>query len=117
MEEVKQLTESLIAYMKKLEIVFNKGEKPTHNDHAFFEKVRTEINPIYDMVEAWEEKTSYLIQQRKVDLHPKQVDATVKSIKAIALHSYYLDVRKRRYQDIKKSVEYVLQLLLKELSS
>lgn len=114
-QEVREKTEKLQAYLYKLKEIYEQSEKPDHNNKVFFEKVRSEILPYYDLLDEWDEQTKELIKQGEVKLHPQQVDATSKSLRALALHSYYIDIRKKRYMNIKKSIDYVFQLLLKEL--
>ena|SRR5699024_1538931 len=115
-ENFKSITENLRDYLFTLKQIYEESEKPDKNDAEFFESVRQEINPYYDLIDEWEVAAKELIKERKITIFPPQVDATVKSMRAIALHSYYIDVRKRRYMDIKKSCDYVFQLILKELS-
>lgn len=117
MENVKEMTEELLSYLYKWQEVYEKSEKPEQNNADFFKKVQAAITPAYDLIDQWEVATKKLIQTKKITIFPQQIDATVKSMRAIALHTYYIDVRKRRYMDIHKSCEYVFQLLLREISS
>lgn len=115
-ENFKSMTEDLRDYLSTLKRVYEEREQPNKNDPAFFESVRQEIDPFYDLIDQWEIAAKQLVKERKITIFPPQIDATVKSLRAIALHSYYIDVRKRRYMNIKKSCDYVFQLILKELS-
>lgn len=114
LENFKNMTEELSDYLYRLKNIYEENEKPDKTDAAFFETVRQEINPYYELIDQWEVAAKQLIKERKIKIFPPQIDATVKSLRAIALHSYYIDVRKKRYMNIKKSCDYVFKLILKE---
>lgn len=114
-KSIKQLTSSLIDYIEKLEQTFYQHEAVDMNSKSAFEFVKEETEPIFEVLETWEKLTLKKIEQRKISLPTSMVESTVDNMSALIMHSYYKDVRKRRYMEIKKSLLYVLRMLLKEL--
>lgn len=113
MENLMTTTEQLLIYLNKLKTNYETGIVP-EKDKEFFNFVKKETDPMFDLLHVWEEAALSHIKKQNVSLHPKQIDATIDNIKTLILHSYYIDVRKRRYMEIYKSCEYILNLLLKE---
>lgn len=115
MEEIFTITEQLLVRIHFLKEKFDLENKPMKVDKAFFEYVKKEIDPYYALIDQWESRVTQLIKQNKISLHHHQVTATVDNVRALFLHSYYIDIRKRRYMEIYKSCDYIFNQLLKEL--
>ncbi|UFU01268.1 YppE family protein [Radiobacillus kanasensis] len=93
-------------------------EKPEDKrDRSFFEYVRKETTPIYNKIKGWEEEALDFVKNRDVRVHPQQVASTAENLELILMHSYYVDVRKKRYMELYKSIEYVFELLMEDLQT
>lgn len=114
MTNLQQLTENLIIQLERLKARFEEGNKPDTN-RDYFMYVKKETEPIFQMLEEWETLAVDWINQKPRLVYVNQINATTKSMKALLLHSYYIDVRKRRYMEIYKSCRYIFNQLLKEI--
>lgn len=83
----------------------------------FFLKMKEETAPIYQLLEQWEEEALRLIKERCMSVHPHQVMSTKENIEMILLHSYYIDVRRKRYMELQQSSQYICDQILRDLSS
>ncbi|MFC3038898.1 DUF1798 family protein [Virgibacillus xinjiangensis] len=114
--ELNLLIEQLKQHLNRLKDRFEKVEPPENKkDKEFFHMVKTETSPVYELLEEWEEKSLDLVKGRKVDVHPHQVTSTRENMELLLLHSYYIDVRRKRYMELYKSIHYVFDQLLREL--
>ncbi|MFP7493821.1 DUF1798 family protein [Terribacillus saccharophilus] len=89
------------------------SEEPPSDKHdkAFFEMVKDETGPMYQLLQMWHQAAADFVQQRDVTVHPQQIQSTEENVHLIILHSYYIDIRSERYMDYHQSIGYVLQLL------
>jgi hypothetical protein len=78
--------------------------------------VKKEVDPVLDIVDAWESEASRLIQAKEISLLPRQIDATRENMQAFMMHSFYKDTRKRQFVEIYKSCYYIFSQIIKELS-
>lgn len=110
------ITVSLQKYLYKLQHRFETSQPPeTMNDRAFFNDMKEETKPIYDLLKTWEIDTLKYIDTNKSNLFPQQIIATIDNIEMIILHSYYIDIRRRFYMEYFNSTIYILEQLLREL--
>lgn len=116
MKQFLQLTEQLNTYLDKLIVEFQQGEKPI-GDKTYFLQVKEETEPYFSKIEEWEELSLDFIKNKHSLLHPQQINSTKENMEALMLHSYYKDVRKRRYMEMNKSCRYIFQQLMKELEN
>lgn len=115
-KRLKQITTSLIDYVELLEQTFNQNEEVSIQSRSAFEYVKKETEPIFSTLENWEKLTIAEINKGQLMMPITIIESTVDNMKAFIMHSYYKDVRKRRYMEIKRSILYVFRLLLKELN-
>ncbi|WP_163537623.1 DUF1798 family protein [Gracilibacillus sp. YIM 98692] len=109
---INKLTNSL-EYLKKY---YLEHEKPENKkDPEFFQFVREQTEPIFEIIDQWYEAAISFVQNRNVYVHPQQIESTAENLKLILLHSYYIDVRRKRYMELYKSVLYVFDLLKNDL--
>lgn len=113
MTTIDGITEQLIHVLDNLKAKFDEGKK-TPKDDTYFFYVKKETDPIFDLLDEWEKTAIELIKQNKLLLHEQQIVATKDNMKALLLHSYYFDVRKRRYMEIYKSIHYIFKQMVKE---
>ncbi len=113
MQDFKQLTEQLIHALELLESIY-RNEEEVKRDRTFFLHVKRETTDYFNWLENWKTAALDLAFERKITVHPGQIDATVDNMKALIMHSYYKDVRKRRYMDIKNSCSLVFLQSIEE---
>ncbi|MBM7552505.1 DUF1798 family protein [Thalassobacillus pellis] len=93
------------------------GEGPVdRKDHDFFQMVKKETMPLFEKNDKWLDTASAFVKDREVKVHPNQVQSTHENIELLILHSFYLDVKKKRYNELHHSVHYVLDMILTSLS-
>ncbi|MFD1413829.1 YppE family protein [Oceanobacillus jeddahense] len=109
-------TEKLNQYLETLRERFDNSEAPSdRKDRDFFNLVKEETAPIYDLLETWEKDASAAVKERKASVHPNQIQSTRENMELLLMHSYYLDVRRKRYIELYTSIRYVFDLLLDTL--
>lgn len=114
--ELVDYTNDLKDYLSSLKEVYEQTSPPEdRRDKAYFQMVREKTLPIYQLLEKWEELALNVIKEKKISVHPNQIVATKENMELLLMHSYYVDVRKRRYMELHKSVLYVLDQLLRAL--
>lgn len=107
------ITKELSNYLDTLKRMFEQNEKPKA-DKDFFQFVKGETVPYFDLLEKWEQLALLAIQKQKSILQPQQITSTKENMEALILHSYYVDIRKRQYMEINKSCHYIFNQLIKE---
>lgn len=113
--QLQQLTTSLIEYVGQLEQTFQKETNVSYDSREMFEHVRRETEPIFETLETWETLTLDSIKRGDLSSSTQMIESTVDNMRQFIMHSYYKDVRKRRYMEMKRSLLYVFHLLLKEI--
>lgn len=111
MKETGQLTKQLIAHLEILKDMFL-AAKENQSENLPFEIIQKESTPIFLLIEAWEKSTAALVKERKVNLHPAQVQATTENMEMLLMHSYFRDVRIKKYMETYKSCRYIFEQLL-----
>lgn len=96
-----------------LEKNFLTQDKPENrHDRDFFSYVKRETDPLFDKLDHWYDLSINFIKQTKEGkVYPAQIEKTKENIELLILHSYYIDVPKKRYKELKHSIEYVFQQL------
>ncbi|UOQ46460.1 YppE family protein [Halobacillus salinarum] len=85
-------------------------------DHEFFERVKSETKPYFEWNQTWREQAEEFVKARDVRVHPNQIKSTHENIEMLILHSYYLDVQRKRYKELFQSAHYVLDMILADLN-
>ncbi|WP_339228003.1 DUF1798 family protein [Oceanobacillus sp. FSL K6-2867] len=115
--ELKKQTESLKSHLNLLKIKFEQNAPPENSrDKTFFLKVREETLPIYTLLDEWETTALKVVKNREAKVHPHQVASTRENMELLLMHSYYIDVRRKRYMELYTSILYVFDLLLEDIS-
>ncbi|HLR01472.1 MAG TPA: DUF1798 family protein [Virgibacillus sp.] len=86
------------------------------NDKPFFMMVKETLEPIYQALEKWEEDALHSAKQRQTNVHPQQITSTKENMDMLLLHSYYIDVKRKRYMEMNHSIHYVFDQLLRDLT-
>ena len=114
--ELKKHTEKLKQHMNYLKDKFERNEPPKERkDKHFFQMVKKETLPIYELLALWETEALKAVKERKVNVHPHQVSSTRENMELLLMHSYYIDVRRKRYMELNNSIHYIFDQLLREL--
>lgn len=113
---LEKLTNELYRLIRELKERFENSEPPESlRDHAFFNKMKSETEPIYNMLEEWETESLFFVKEKKLRIHPHQVVSTSENYQLLLMHSYYIDVREKRYMELYYSVTYIFDILLEDL--
>ncbi|WP_117160747.1 DUF1798 family protein [Paraliobacillus sp. X-1268] len=112
------LKETTIQLKKELELLksnYLEQEKPAHKrDKDFFLFVKEKTNPVFQLNESWETLAAEHVKNRNVRVHPQQVASTRENMDLLLMHSYYIDVKRKRYMELYQSVQYVCDLILED---
>ncbi|MFC0523196.1 DUF1798 family protein [Pontibacillus salicampi] len=94
------------------------SEKPTDKkDYTLFNKVKEETGPLFELIEEWyQEAERFLKQIPQPTVFPLQLQNTKDNFELVLLHSYYIDVKKKRYMELYHSIHFVLNQLLDDIN-
>lgn len=113
---LKEQTKELLQLVKQLRERFENSEPPEKiSDHQFFNMMKSETMPIFDLLKKWEANALEFVKDKHVNVHPHQIVSTKENMELIIMHSYYIDARKRRYMELNKSSIYIFDQLLKDI--
>lgn len=113
----KEQTIKLKEQLQLLKDNYEKNNPPENKkDRVFFNDVKNKTEPIYSMLATWETDTLEIVKQRKVSVHPHQITSTRENMELLLMHSYYIDVKRKRYMELNHSVLYIFDLLLQDLT-
>lgn len=117
MIQLQLITEKLKDELSFLKEKFETSERhQNQRDRDYFLYVKRESKPLFNLIDQWYEQTIELLQIEQMALYEEQVHSTKENFEMLILHSYYVDIRKRRYMEMNKSCLYVFDQLLKEIS-
>lgn len=115
LDNLDNLTKLLLDELIKLKAIFE-NEEQSRKDASFFEYVKNETKQLFQLLDEWEKVATHFVTIQKLSLHKQQIEATKDNMRTLILHSYYKDVRKRRYMEIYKSCQFIFQQIIKEFS-
>lgn len=113
-------SKEILSLQAELEFIFNNLEKQfltqnkpeNRHDRDFFDYVKRETDPLFEKLDQWYKYSYPFIENKKEGkVYPTQIEKTKENIELLILHSYYIDVPKKRYKELKNSIEYVFQQL------
>ncbi|WP_026906527.1 DUF1798 family protein [Paucisalibacillus globulus] len=111
-----EYTNQLKEYLQQLKDRFEQNNPPEdRRDKEYFEMVKEKTSPIYELLSKWEELALKIIKESKISVHPNQIVSTRENMELLLMHSYYIDVRRRRYMELNQSVQYVFDQLIRAL--
>lgn len=110
-------TKQLEQYLPQLLQIFNENRPPERiNDQSFFAQVKEETTPIFNLLQEWEKEAVQFLKVHPIkNIFPQQIASAKENMEALILHSYYVDIRRRQYMEIYRSLQYTLTLILSEL--
>lgn len=97
------------------ELFENNTPPEDRRDKEYFEMVKVKTLPIYELLEKWEELALKVVKEDKISVHPNQISSTRENMELVLMHSYYVDVRRRRYMELHQSILYVFDQLLRAI--
>lgn len=114
--DIKEQTIDLKRHLQLLKDNYENNDPPENKkDIAFFNNVKSETEPVYAMLATWETDALEIVKLRKVNVHPHQITSTRENMELLLMHSYYIDVKRKRYMELNHSVLYIFDLLLRDL--
>lgn len=109
-------TKQLKKHLYRLKERFENSDPPEHiSDKDFFLQMKKETEPIFHLLEQWEEEALQFVKNIDVRIYPHQIYATKENIELLLLHSYYIDVRSRIYMEYYQSSQFILDQLMDEI--
>ncbi len=101
-----------------LKNLYLQSEKPAdRKDRELFEKVKKETKPLFELNEKWADLAEqYTYQVENCTVYPLQINNTKENFELVILHSYYIDVPKKRYMELHNSIHYVWDQLLDSIN-
>ncbi|MBU5594205.1 YppE family protein [Amphibacillus sp. MSJ-3] len=112
-----ELTNELQKASLRLKENFINNQQPVdQRDPSFFEIVKTETEPLFNLIERWEKESLAAIKQRELLIHPQQIKSTRENFELVLLHSYYIDVKPKRYMELQQAINYVCELIKKDFN-
>lgn len=113
---LKTETEQLKERLQQLKNKYEKNNPPEdRKDKDFFLMVKSQTEPIYKMLDNWEEAALAVVKEQKVSLHPQQVTSTKENMGLLLMHSFYIDVKRKRYMELNHSANFIFDQLIDEL--
>ncbi|WP_226034724.1 DUF1798 family protein [Aquibacillus saliphilus] len=116
--ELQNKTIELTKHLDKLKSHYLNNDKPENKkDRDLFTFIKQQTTPVYHLIQEWEVEATSFVKQRDVSVHPQQVVSTSENMELLLMHSYYIDVKKKRYMELNHSVLYVFDLLLNDINA
>ncbi len=92
---------------------YENGERQAKRDREFFEIVKVETKPLFELIDHWEELVKNHVASLKI--MPNQIQNTKENLELFVFHSYYRDVRRKRFMEVYHSIDFVLKQLKQHL--
>lgn len=109
LEQTRQLKEEI----NRLQEIYEKNNPPeSFNDKVFFEKMKKETTEIYQFIGKWKKTALSFIAQEGIAMYSHQIKATREVFELLILHSYYIDVTRKRYMELNHSCLYICDQLI-----
>src|SRR5699024_3859619 len=99
-------TKKLIHALDLLEEKY-RSETDVDRSRTYFNKIKPEAETYLKLLEEWGELAHPLSTKGLLAIFPQQIDATIDHMRVLIMRSYYKDVRKRSYMEMKQSCYYV----------
>ncbi|MBP1969573.1 hypothetical protein J2Z83_001680 [Virgibacillus natechei] len=115
--DLKNQTVELKQHLNRLKDKYENDEPPENKkDRQFFLKVKEESTPIYELLAKWEEDSLQIVKERKINVHPQQITSTRENMELLLMHSFYIDVKRKRFMELNNSIAYIFDQLLREMN-
>jgi len=115
--ELKEQTELLIQTLNKLKQNYETNHAPENiKDRVFFQNVKEQTLPVYEQLEKWEDAALKAVKDRIINVHPQQIASTKENMELLLMHSFYIDVKRKRYMELYNSIRYIFDQIVRELT-
>ncbi|WP_188205987.1 DUF1798 family protein [Alkalibacillus aidingensis] len=94
---------------------YEHGQKYDRKNYDHFYYIKEETKPLFEKIETWEEDAQAIVH--KLPIFPNQIQNTKDNLEIMILHSYFHDVRKKRFMELYHSVMYNLDIVLNQETS
>lgn len=121
--KVSSTLENCIYELKKtidnLKELYLQSDKPADKkDRELFEKVKRETTSLFELNNRCAELAEeYVRNSDQNKVFPLQIQNTKDNTELVILHSYYIDVPKKRYMELHNSIHYVLDQLIMSIEA
>ena len=88
------------------------GRKFDRKNYDDFYLMKEGTKDIFKRIDLWGEMANKYVH--RIPLFPNQIKNTVDNLEIMVLHSYFHDVRKKRFMELHQSVLYNLDLILND---
>ncbi|GEM01434.1 protein of unknown function [Halolactibacillus halophilus] len=107
-------TETIDRIKQTCFIRYQKKTPPAQlNDREAFNVIKQEVTPQFQLLEQWEDTLLTDIQTHTLSIHPTLVQSTRENMELIIMHSFYHDADIKRFNELVKSVDVVLDMVRK----
>nr|WP_302328495.1 DUF1798 family protein [Salirhabdus salicampi] len=93
---------------------YERNEPVDKKDMDVFKKIKEETSPNFSLIEEWEKETNAHVH--KLSVFPNQIQNTRDNMELLLLHSYYIDVKRKRFMELYHSVDFVLKQIRQDIS-
>jgi len=83
------------------------------NDREAFNVIKREVTPQFQLLEQWEDALLTDIKTHALSIHPSLVQSTRENMELIIMHSFYHDTDVKRFNELVKSVDVVIDMVRK----
>lgn len=111
--DLNSLTRDLQEILTTLKIQYETTSPPDKKDRHVFENIRLETKPTFTKIDAWEKEANAQVSKYK-KLFPNQIKNTKDNLELVLLHSFYIDVKRKRYMELYQSILYVFNEILEQ---
>ncbi len=114
--DLTEQTKQLESHLDHLKTIYEEQTPPKNRrDYQFFSNVRQQTEPIFQLLELWEETALQTIKTERINVHPQQIISTKENMQLLLMHSFYKDVRRKRYMELNHSVQFIFDQLLRNI--
>lgn len=107
-------TETIDQIKRTCLIRYTNGASPAKlNDREAFHVIKEEVTPQFQLMEQWEDELLTDIKTHTLSIHPSLVQSTRENMELIIMHSFYHDTDVKRFNELVKSVDVVLDMVRK----
>lgn len=83
----------------------------------FYAVVKPFADQIFVLTERWKENVNVWIRKEHPKyLHPNQIENTIENITTVAVQAFFPDTRPKRFKELIRSNQYILESILQKLN-
>src|SRR5690625_219055 len=108
-----RLTKDLISRLDYLQTLFDDKTRDINHSEPYFRFVKEDSQEVFKTLNQWEKLVLDAIDSGSISIPQQLIESTIDNMNAFIMHSYYQDIRRRKYIEMKKSCLYVFHLVLR----